>query len=165
MKYLQNILFILCIAMLYACDDDAIKIEGGYATCSDRTIISVLKNEQVYIRKDICIEDPDDEKAFYFETTLKYLESHGNTSLYPCNRLPEEYRIEGLSIEIGGNITSCTTLHGCSGPTIDFRPTYIFELRTIKNQQTMKKIIFITVAIALATNVFGQSFCGSDNHF
>ena len=75
MKYLRNIVFILCITMLYACDDDAIKIEGGYATCSNRTIISVLKNEQAYIWRNSCVEDPDNEKAFHFGLAVGYAQS------------------------------------------------------------------------------------------
>jgi hypothetical protein len=132
MKYLRNILLILCITAPYACDDDngAIKVDGGYAACEDRAIVKVLKNEQASVRKsdkDACGND-----TFYFELAAGHSEFF-NTALIPCDSIPIEYQIDYLSVRIGGNVTSCMTTTGdCSDPYVRLAPLHIFELRTIK---------------------------------
>jgi hypothetical protein len=133
MKHLRNILLILCITAPYACDDDdgAIKVDGGYAACKDREIVKVLKNEQASVQKR-CFEYTGSKKeSFYFELAAEHSEFN-YTILFPCENIPVEYQIEGLSVRIGGNVTSCMTLGGCSEPHMFWASIHIFELRAIK---------------------------------
>jgi hypothetical protein len=126
MKYLQKTVFVLCLTLLYACEDDVTKIDGGSATCENKEIVKVLKNEPAYIRKS-CFQHTDREE-FYFEFTTEY---PFNGGLFPCDSIPVQYRKEGLSVKIGGNITSCK-IWKCGGPNVKIAPTNVFELRTIK---------------------------------
>jgi hypothetical protein len=68
--------------------------------------------------------------TFYLALVNPYDEIFG---LFPCNEIPEEYRTEGITVLISGNITSCQEPGGCIEPNIKLAYINLFELQTIKS--------------------------------
>lgn len=125
------IIVTLIIIPCYGCNSENKASDINCATCEDKEIIKELKNELAIVRKD-CFEHVGRVDTFYFELTTLY-EGLNNISIMPCNVIPKEYRIDGLSVTISGKITNCLVLGGCSEPNIKLASFNIFELISIKN--------------------------------
>jgi hypothetical protein len=98
-------------------------------SCDEKKVIKILNEEPAYLRKG-CFEHVGRVDTFYFELINYY---DGIFSLFPCNEIPKEYRNEGMSVFISGNITNCQELGGCIEPNIKLAPINIFELTIIKD--------------------------------
>ena len=96
--------------------------------CKDAKVIKVLKDEPAYIRKE-CFEHLGKIDTFYIEHATYYPELC--PALFPCNAIPEEYRIEDLSIKISGDVYNCF-IWVCSEPNIKIAPFNTFKLKSIK---------------------------------
>lgn len=103
--------------------------QGECSRCNDTTILAVLKDEPAYLHRG-CFSESN---SFYINLVNKPYGVYRN-SIYPCNGIPEEFRIDSLSVVISGNIFRCVKSNPCfpSKPNIRIAPTNIFELKTIK---------------------------------
>jgi hypothetical protein len=109
-----------------------INIENSdYASCEDKKIVKVLKDEPVYIRKH-CFEHVGRIDTFYFDLVNSHSEFFSETGLFPCGEIPEQYRKDGLCVSISGDVTSCVTAGGCIEPNIRLAYIHFFELKSIK---------------------------------
>jgi hypothetical protein len=98
-------------------------------------ILQVLDNEPVIVRKHILTQEEMDRygivDSFAFELQPQwYMGTSLSMFVIPCIRIPDEYRMEGISVTISGNITD--RLAGHSEPNMRFRPDNIIELKSIK---------------------------------
>ena len=100
-------------------------------SCEDKRVIKVLEEEPAYIRKG-CFEHLRGVDAFVFELVNIHndLYSQGR-ALFPLGDIPEQYRKEGMSVYISGNVVNCA-IGGCSEPNIRISPINAFELKSIK---------------------------------
>jgi hypothetical protein len=98
--------------------------------CKDAKVLKVLKDEPAYIRK-VCmeIESLGAVDTFCIDLTTYYPELY--PGLFPCNAIPREYRIEGLSVKISGEVYDCLE-SGCSAPNIRIAPFNVFRLKSIQ---------------------------------
>jgi hypothetical protein len=96
-------------------------------------IINILEDEPAYIRKE-CFEQFGKEK-FYFAFDTENISDryfYRYWGLFPCEELPDEYKVDGLPVKISGKVTNCQVLKGCKDPNRILVPIYIFELESIK---------------------------------
>lgn len=102
---------------------------GECSKCNDTTILAVLKDEPAYLNRG-CFSESN---SFYITLVNKPYGAYSN-SIYPCNGIPEKFRIDSLSVLVSGNIFRCVKYNPCfpSKPNIRIAPTRIFELKTIK---------------------------------
>jgi hypothetical protein len=98
--------------------------------CENQKIIKVLEDEPAYIRKS-CLDHVGRRDTFWIEIIPKYAELHSR-GLFPCNTIPEEYRIEDLPVKINGDVYDCLVTGGCIEPNIDYVAINIFKLNSIK---------------------------------
>jgi hypothetical protein len=106
-------------------------VENQFCSCEDMSILKVLTDEPVYVRKQ-CFENVGRVDAFFFELADIEKPSDFGWSLFPCGEIPEKYRKEGLLIKISGNVLSCAVF-SCIEPHLRLRPIQIIELKSIKN--------------------------------
>ena len=99
-------------------------------SCEDKRIIKVLEDEPVFVRKR-CFDHVGRTDAFCFELVNRHFDLSGS-SLFPFEVIPKQYRKEGLSVYISGNVISCMVSGGCSEPNIRLAPIHLFELKSIK---------------------------------
>jgi hypothetical protein len=97
----------------------------------DYKIVQVLDNEPVVVRKHILTQEEMDYQeipdSFAFELQPQWYVGTGISEfIIPSIRIPDEYRMEGISATISGNITD--RLAGHSEPNARFRPYNIIEL-------------------------------------
>jgi hypothetical protein len=96
-------------------------------------IIQVLNNEPVIIRKHNLTQEEMYHQgvadSFAFELQPHKYVSISETVI-PSSRIPDEYRVEGRSASISGNIVERLVVH--SRPNARFRPQNIIELKSIK---------------------------------
>ena len=104
--------------------------ERGECSKWDNTdVLAVLKDEPAYLRRG-CFQESN---LFYIELVNKPYGAYKN-SIYPCNGIPEEFRIDSLPVLVSGDILRSAKWTPCdpSSPNIRVIPTNIFELKTIK---------------------------------
>jgi hypothetical protein len=111
----------------YMFELNSIKINerGECSKCKDTTISQVLEDAPAYLQRG-CYEEID---SFYIVLTNQ------QRTVYPCNGVPEEFKVEGLRVWVSGNILNCGKWNPCqpSKPNIRIAPTPILELKNIKN--------------------------------
>ena len=100
-------------------------------SCENKQILKILNGEPAIVRKQ-CFEHVGRVDTFYFELVNLYSEFFPNGYVFPTSEIPEQYRKEGLSVYISGNVTSCVVLGGCSEPNIRLASIHLFELKSIK---------------------------------
>ena len=99
--------------------------------CGNKIILKVLDDELVYVRKS-CFQHLDQRNITYiFELENDNHPGYYTQLLFPLGDIPKQYREEGLSVYISGNIISCLVM-GCSEPNIRVRNINAFELKSIK---------------------------------
>ena len=97
--------------------------------CEEKRIIKVLKDEPVYVRKR-CFEHVGRIDTFYFEfVNMDY--DFSPFGLFPIGEIPKQFRKEGLSINISGNVINCGVTGGCIEPNIKLSPIFLFEIKSI----------------------------------
>ena len=99
----------------------------------DKRVIKELKNELAYVRIK-CFEHLGRTEAFYFELASNYPDIH-SPALFPIGEIPKQYRKDGLSVFISGNVLSCLEVGGCIEPHLKLRPINLFEIKCIKITQ------------------------------
>ena len=101
------------------------------ASCEDKVILKILNNEPAIVRKT-CFEHVERVDTFFFELVNRHSEFFSNAGVFPTGEIPNQFRKEGLSVYISGNVTSCTVLGGCSEPNIKLASIPLLELKSIK---------------------------------
>jgi hypothetical protein len=96
----------------------------------DKIILKVLKDEPVYVRKE-CFEYVGRVDTFFFEL-INHHSEFPQVSILPVDEIPEQFREEGLSVYISGNVTNCIVAGGCIEPYFRLASIYLFELESIK---------------------------------
>ncbi len=110
---------------------DNVIVNGEQFECENKTILTILKNEPAYIKKG-CFNFFAKEDSFAIELVNKPYGAYKNL-IYPCEGVPENFRVEGLHVLISGNLFKCGKFNTCfSAPNVRLIPTNIFELKTIK---------------------------------
>ena len=130
----KNIVLTLCLVFVAtSCGSSKMSdIENLDSTsCENKEILKILNDEPVIVRKQ-CFEHVERVDTFYFELVNRYSEFFPNGHVFPTGEIPEQYRNEGLSVYISGNVTSCVVLGGCSEPNIRLAYIHLFELKSIK---------------------------------
>ena len=102
-----------------------------WASCENKKILKTLKDEPAIVRKH-CFEHVGRVDTFFFELVNTHSDFFSLGGIFPCNEIPKQYREEGLSVYIGGNVTSCTVVGGCIEPNIKLASIPLFELQSIK---------------------------------
>ena len=129
--------FLLAICLIgAACKKNKLEDEGNgefpvWTSCEDKKILKILENEPAIVRKQ-CFEHVERVDTFFFELVNQYSEFFSIGGIFPVGEIPQQYRKEGLSVYIGGNVTSCTVLGGCSEPDIKLAAIPLFESKSIK---------------------------------
>ena len=103
-------------------------------SCENREIVKILNDEPAIVRKS-CFEHLGRVEEFYFELVNQHTEFFSLAGLIPEKMIPQQYRKEGLSVYISGNVTNCNVLAGCSEPNIKLPFMPVFELKSIKNNK------------------------------
>ena len=135
---LNTIIFLLCIlifeqcaflnAILYAEYTGNEHVERDECLkWKDSPVLVVLYNEPAVIMRG-CHSESD---LFYIKLLNKPFESKW---IFPCNGVPEEFQIDGLSVLVCGNILEAGKWNPCfpSAPNIRQAPHNIFQLKEIK---------------------------------
>jgi len=99
--------------------------------CDAKTIVKVLENEPAIIQKK-CFQHVGRVDAFYFELENMHSDFFSLTGIFPLDEIPKQYRKEGLSVNISGNVISCVVTGGCIEPNIRLASIPLFELKSIK---------------------------------
>ena len=125
---------ILCVVFLMAwgCGSKKMSdIEGSDSiSCENKKILKILNDEPAIVRKQ-CFEHVGRVDTFYFELVNRHFEFFSDVGVFPVGVIPQQYRKEGLSVYISGNVTSCYVLGGCSEPNIRVAFIPLFELKSI----------------------------------
>jgi len=92
-------------------------------------VLTVLYNEPAYLRRG-CYQESN---LFYIVLVNKPYGAYTN-SIYPCGGVPENFRVDGLSVLVSGNVLRDCKGNPCwpSAPNIRIAPENIFELTSIK---------------------------------
>ena len=106
--------------------------ENEHDECSkwdNSPVLTVLYDAPAYLQRG-CHNESD---LFYIELVNIPYGVYRN-SIYPCNGIPEEFQINGLSVLVSGNILRDSKWNPCtpSMPNARIAPNNIFELKTIK---------------------------------
>ena len=129
-----KIVFCMVFFMVTGCGNSTMSdIENSdTASCENKQILKILNDEPAIVRKQ-CFEHVERVDTFYFELVNSHQDEFNNReAVFPLQEIPEQYRKEGLSVYISGNVTSCTVLGGCSEPNIKLASIPLFELKSIK---------------------------------
>jgi hypothetical protein len=105
--------------------------QGECSWWDTSNIIAILQDEPAYLRKG-CFEESD---LFYIELVNEPKINHYvSMRIYPCNGVPEEFQIDGLSVLVSGNILREGKGNMCtpSMPNAKLLPDNIFELKSMK---------------------------------
>ena len=105
--------------------------DSDSASCENKMILKVLNEEPAIVRKS-CFDHVGRVDAFYFELVNQHSEFFSGVGVFPAGEIPQQYRKEGLSVYISGNVTSCNVGGGCSEPNIKLAYIHLFELKSIK---------------------------------
>ena len=101
----------------------------GSLSCNDENILKVLEDEPAILRITSYEHAGRRVNAFCFELANYHFGSRWIRSMVD---IPKQFRKEGLSVKISGNIMSCpVSLEGID-PYIRVAPTYFFEIKSIK---------------------------------
>ena len=98
--------------------------------CKDKRILKVLTDEPAFVEKK-CFEHVGRVDTFY----LRLVNTHADffsVAVFPLGEIPEQYREDGLSVSISGNVISCGVVGGCIEPYIRLAAVHLFELKSIK---------------------------------
>ena len=134
-KVLNITVMLLIFAGIIACGKGKEEENISCATCENKDIIMVLKDEPAYVRAitfpTIYLFD-----FWGFELETQYSGLHGKI-IIPCSKIPNKYKISRLSVKISGSITNCIYSVDNYLPSTDpaepFTYEYnIFELEYIK---------------------------------
>jgi len=110
------------------CENDKVDIENIISTScgGDRTILKILDDEPAIVQKK-CFDQVGE--AFFFRLVNRHSE-FAPSGVLPVGEIPEQFRQEGLSVYISGNVIY-RALGACYS---DQRlvPTMLFELTSIK---------------------------------
>jgi len=99
-------------------------------SCEKREIVKILNDEPAIVRKE-CFDHIGQVEAFYFELVNEHSEFYSRGGLFPEEMIPQQYRKEGLSVYISGNVIYCP-LGICSRPDDRLGYLLLFELKSIK---------------------------------
>ena len=128
----------LCIVCMmffiaFGCENSKMSdcVDSESASCENKMVLKILNDEPAIVRKH-CFEHVGRVDTFYFDLVNRYSEFFSDAGVFPAGNIPQQYRKEGLSVYISGNVTSCTVLGGCSEPNIKLVSIPIFELKSIK---------------------------------
>jgi len=130
----KRILVFLAILLIvagsfYSCAEKENNI-ANY-NCDNKKILKVLKDEPAYVQKS-CFDHVGRVDTFYFQLTKRYPEFFTGDNVFPAGEIPQQFREEGLSVYISGNVTSCIVIGGCMEPNIRLAYIHLFELKSIK---------------------------------
>ena len=95
----------------------------------DKRIVKIYEDEPAIVQKT-CFEHVGRKEAFYFDF-VNHSELHSQ-SVFPIATIPEQFRKEGLSVKISGNVTNCLVAGGCIEPNFRMAPINLFEIKSIK---------------------------------
>ena len=138
---------ILCLLVFIVSGCGNSKMNNGEDSdsipCENKEILKILNDEPVIVRKQ-CFEHIGNIDAFYFELVNQHVEFISDFGIFPAGVIPQEYRKEGLSVYICGDVTNCAiSTVGCFNTEYyRLRPftLHIFELNSIKiNNKKLKK--------------------------
>ena len=137
---LVSILLLSCNSLESDKKDNLTPATEIQACNKEHDIIKVLKDEPAFIEK-MCIPVRyvnDDNTlyevrvdTFYFRLVNEHSDFFSIAGIFPCGEIPEQYRQEGLSVYISGNVTS-DLVGGCSEPNIKIAALPGFEITSIK---------------------------------
>jgi len=102
--------------------------------CEDKQIIKELVEDSAIIIKG-CFNYFDQVDSFSIQLLHKpqYEEFYISQELYPCNGIPEQYKVDNLQVLISGKIFDCMKFNGCFvSPDVKLSPVNIMELTSIK---------------------------------
>ena len=125
---MQTAIAVLLAGSFFSC---GVKGENESPLCENMMILKKLNGEPAVIQKR-CFDHLDRNDAFFFVLVNHHEEFFSDSGVFPIGEIPQEFRKEGLSITISGNVTSCTVLGGCSEPNIKLANIPLFELNAIK---------------------------------
>ena len=104
-------------------------------SCENKEILKILNDEPAIVRKQ-CFEHVGCVDTFYFELVNRYSEFFSDVGVFPAGVISQQYRKEGLSVYISGNVTSCVIATvGCLDTQyFRLRPNilHIFESKSVK---------------------------------
>ena len=107
-------------------------IEGSDSiSCENKVILKILNDEPAIVRKS-CFDHIGRADAFYFEFVNRHSEFFSDVGVFSVGEIPQQFKKEGLSVYISGNVTSCIVGGGCSEPNIRLAYIHLFELKSIK---------------------------------
>ena len=113
-------------------EDMYYKLNGGgtdSTSCENKEILKILNDEPAIVRKQ-CFEHVGRVDAFFFELANQH-EGLWSVVLFPAEEIPQQFRKEGLSVYISGNVIKSYVLGGCSEPNIRLAHIPLFELKSI----------------------------------
>jgi len=100
-------------------------------SCENKDVLKILNEEPAIVRKQ-CFEHIGRVDAFFFELENLHSEVLWSVCLFPAGEIPQQFREDGLSVYISGNVISCYVLGGCVEPNIRLAYIPLFELKSIK---------------------------------
>ena len=112
------------------CENDKVDIENFISTScgGDGTILKILDDEPAIVQKK-CFKVGE---AFFFRLVNEHSEFFSVGGVFPVGEIPEQFRQEGLSVYISGNVINCVMGVCYSDPRARLAPTNLFELTSIK---------------------------------
>ena len=119
---------VLLAGSFFSC---GVKGENESPLCENMVILKKLREEPAVIQKQ-CFDHLERDDAFFFVLVNRHEEFFSLGGVFPIGEIPQEFRKEGLSVTISGNVTSCTVGGGCSEPNIRLAAIPLFELIAIK---------------------------------
>ena len=137
----MKVQFLLSIFLFLSCNSNTHELATDIQPCNKKhDVIKVLKNEPAFIQKrcmDFYINDIDTfynvrVDTFCIILVNEHSEFFFNAGMFPCGEIPEQYRQDGLSVYISGNVTSDVVSGGCSEPNIRIAGIPVFELSSIR---------------------------------
>ena len=130
-------MFLSCIHIFMQCAIVGLIVNSEYIEnereeCSkwdSSSVLAVLYNEPAYLQRGC----HNESHLFYIALVNTPYGVYRN-SIYPCNGIPEEFQINGLSVLVSGNILRDAKWNPCTPnmPNARIAPNNIFELKTIK---------------------------------
>ena len=124
----QIAIAVLLAGNFFSC---GVKGENESPLCENMVIVKKLNGEPAIIQKR-CFQHLEREEAFFFELVNHHEEFFSGNGIFPIGEIPQEFREEGLSVTISGNVTSCIVAGGCIEPNVRLPYIHLFELTSIK---------------------------------
>jgi len=120
---------VLLAGSFFSC---GVKGENESPLCENMVILKKMNGEPAIIRKG-CFQHLEREEGFFFELVNRHEEFFAhNGGIFPIGEIPQEFRKEGISVTVSGNVTSCKVAGGCIEPHISLAYIHLFELISIK---------------------------------